>query len=519
LKIYNPCMTLNAAEIARRDAGKIVIRPSGVRVRWELTDINTSDGQSVRAIFSAAVRPLEGAADRKMLEEAFFGSATAVTAADVATHFRGALDSAARRAADSSELPALLSEAGRTALANKLAEAARGVAFGCGLELLPPFELELDSPSLRRTQEEARRSASQTERFSRAAALFKKFQEIRQSAPDLTADQIFQRIGGVDPTEQAESLRLLLLTSAGEVATGSLWAVAGPHLIKIDQPVSEGAPPRSQIFTPPPLLGPLRSVQRGIVDGKAVLLVGARSGVLVIDPQAPNEAAVYADASITSALGFNAVAATGGKIWATHGEAGLVGWDVETRDQPAAAIRPSGFSPRNLCAAGENRLIFSSGHRLFEAGGDGALREAEAEGNADILAIIREPGGSLLTIHEDGQLVRRESEKLRPVNRARRTGRITAAAGLPWLGSIRLLLATEQGPLHCVGMEDELVTQFLSPHSGLRLAAAAADRVAAVSADRQRIVIWPSWDGRTPTAEIHVSAIARHRVADVEFAF
>jgi hypothetical protein len=511
-------MVPNAAEIARRDAGRIVIRPTGVRVRWELTDINCSDGQSLRAVFTAAVRPLEGAADRKMLEEAFFGSATAVTAADVAAHFTGALDSAARRIAASSDLPSLLSDAGRSGFAGRLADAARAVAFGCGLELLPPFELELDSPTLRRSQEEARRSASQNERLSRAASLFKQFQEIRQSAPELNADQIFKRIAGVDPADQAESLRLLLLSSSRAGTAVSLWAVAGPHLLKIDAADSDGAAPRGEIFTPPPLLGPLRSVQRGVVDGKSVLLLGARSGVLVVDPQSPNDAVVYADPSITSSLGFNAVAVVGERIWATHGEAGLVGWDLAQRDQPAAAVRPDGFAPRNLCAGDGNRVVFSSDHRLFEAGPDGALREVEDAGRSPILAIVREDASTLVTIHEDGHLLRRQGHDLRTISRARRTGKILAAAGLPWLGSIRLLLATEQGPLHCVGMDDELVTQFLSPHGGLRQAAAVADRVAAVSADRQRIVIWPSWDGRAPAAEIHVAAIARHRVADVEFA-
>ena len=61
--------------------------------------------------------------------------------------------------------------------------------------------------------------------------------------------------------------------------------------------------------------------------------------------------------------------------------------------------------------------------------------------------------------------------------------------------------------------------QYVSSHAGLRLTAAAADRVAAVSSDRQtRILLWPSWDGRGPAAEVHIAALTKHRVADVEFA-
>jgi hypothetical protein len=52
------------------------------------------------------------------------------------------------------------------------------------------------------------------------------------------------------------------------------------------------------------------------------------------------------------------------------------------------------------------------------------------------------------------------------------------------------------------------------------LAALAATNglIAGVSADRQRVVIWNSWDPRRPAAEINVTARTRHRIADVAFA-
>jgi hypothetical protein len=41
--------------------------------------------------------------------------------------------------------------------------------------------------------------------------------------------------------------------------------------------------------------------------------------------------------------------------------------------------------------------------------------------------------------------------------------------------------------------------------------------VAAMSADRQRIIVWNSWDGRSPATEIHIPSITQHRVADITF--
>jgi hypothetical protein len=78
-------------------------------------------------------------------------------------------------------------------------------------------------------------------------------------------------------------------------------------------------------------------------------------------------------------------------------------------------------------------------------------------------------------------------------------------------------LANDDGPIQCLGTEDQLVTQYCSAHRGLKILAAAADWVVAVSADRQRLVLWNTWEGRKPATEISVSAVARHRVADVDF--
>jgi hypothetical protein len=51
----------------------------------------------------------------------------------------------------------------------------------------------------------------------------------------------------------------------------------------------------------------------------------------------------------------------------------------------------------------------------------------------------------------------------------------------------------------------------------LRVVAASRELVAAVSSDRQRVVLWRSWDGHAPLAELHITGMARHRVADIEF--
>ena len=78
-------------------------------------------------------------------------------------------------------------------------------------------------------------------------------------------------------------------------------------------------------------------------------------------------------------------------------------------------------------------------------------------------------------------------------------------------------LQTEDGPIVCVGPDDELLTQFTSVYPGLRIATAAADAIAAVTPDRQRLILWHPWDGRRPFSDLFIYGLAKHRIADIAF--
>jgi len=512
-------MSMSQTEIARRDGGQIVVRPSAVRMGWELSDLTTSDGFAARAALRASVRAVGDAAENRLLEEAFLSRSSIAFDADVAAHFSPALQSSARQFAAASEIAALLCDAGRMGLQEKLTQAARAVAFGCGLEILPPFELEIESATYTSRQRELRRAAEHTQRLDRAGEMFKQFQSLRQSAPELPVEKILASLSGVDPADQLELQRSLLLASARQTVGLPLWLVAGPHLIKVHPQAAESAQsPRTEVFTPPTALGPFRSVQHGELQGKTVLMVGARGGLLLIDSAVPAEATLYADQSVTSQLGFNAACIAAGKLWATHGEAGLVGWDLACPETCAVAIRAGSTlaSPKNLVRVDDQRAVFSSGNQLWLIDADGQARAVSTALSAAIVSIVA-AGDSICVVCEDGLIRQLDPRSLATLREARRSERLVAAGALPWLGTSRLLLATEFSSILCVGLEDEWAMQYLCSHSGLRQTAGAADRVAAISPDRHRVLLWSSWDGRQPV-EIHMGSIARHRVADLEFA-
>jgi hypothetical protein len=412
----------------------------------------------------------------------------------------------------------LLSDASRTALLAALMDAGRAVAFGCGVELLPPAQIDLESPTLQRAQMEIlerqtaqRRAEGQMDQMRRSAELFAQFQAIRASAPDLSPGQVLSRIGLAD---QAELLRSLLLASAGQAPRPQAWAVAGPYLIGISADDS----PSPRLIAVPDALGPLRSLRP---DGANGLLLGCRSGVMRIDPRSPDAATLYHDPEVNSQLGFNAAVLWEEHLWASHSQAGLVCWKLDQPENCQKTIRPAtasiaGFSPRNLTFLSSHRLLFSSGGQLAGISSQGELTCIDTPA-VDIVALFAHER-RVLTVHADGLLCLRGGEDLHVIGQQRRTGRISAAAALPWLGDWRYLLAGEDGPTLCVGLDDELITQYSSMHAAPRMTAGAAGAVAAVTADRQRLLLWHSWEGRKPYAELHLYGLARHRIADVIFA-
>jgi hypothetical protein len=181
------------------------------------------------------------------------------------------------------------------------------------------------------------------------------------------------------------------------------------------------------------------------------------------------------------------------------------------------SVRTAGI--RNITALDEDRIVFSVGRQLTTIDRSGVRFQLPMEADAEIIRILPQPlHKRLAVVQDDGTISVRDATSLEPLARQRRTGRLTAAAPLPWLGEQRLLLATHEGPIYCVGLDDELVTQYMSSHRGVRAVSAAADLIAGVSSDRQRVILWNSWDGKSPLAEVSIASATRHRVGDIEFA-
>lgn len=478
------------------------------RLRWRWDDLVAADGHRLLAVFTTAVTAVNDPAEQHLFRETFSGDATDTRVAD---HFAPALRSAANDIASKHTIDDLLHDGTHEKISAAMLAAARAVAFACGLDVLPPTRLELSSPTLEKLRLDQmqqtlhqKQTDAAIEQFRRAGELLQQFQSLRESSPNISAEDVLNRVG---PADQAAMLKLLQMAAAKEQPTAAVLVVAGSELLRIDP---QSPTTRIDRIATPEALGPLRSVSPGP-------LLGGRSGVLRIDPAQPRSATLYTTATGDSPFGFSRAVQAAGSIWACHRDVGLVCWRNESPQSCARTIAPAelgGAGPRLLCDDGR-RLLFAVGPRVMQLDA-GEVRPA-IDLPADPVAILPTEHRVLIVL-PSGAVHVLDRDTLQLQSTTRSSGPVTAAALLPWLGSDRLLLATHDGPVLCVSLDDSLVTRYASPHVGLTTITAAADLVAAVSADRRRLILWHAWDGTRPEADIHLASQTKHRIADIALA-
>ena len=511
--------------LARVTPAGVEARPDAVRVRWQFDNLPTADDLDLSLTFAAALRLADSDADRRLFAEHFLTRDQVVGAGVVRDHLAAALRTAAESSARQTSADEALADAGRLALQQTLAAAARAAGFAAGVEILAPFELTADSPALRRrrTEEQARRrdeeaDADRAARLRRAGGLAAEFAKLRAAAPDLDPGALLERLAPADRPAVYAAV-------AGESASsgGSVYAVSGSVLLQIDTTNADAPPRRIDL---PAALGPARSVQ---FDEYGDLLIGGRNGVAVVDPADPDAAKLSSAPDGASDLGYNAAVLADGLLWATHSDFGLLGWTGDRPDAPAVRLtvdqlaRGSAAGPKHLIDLGDGRVAAACGGQMFTAHAETPPQPVALPdgGEGDpIIGLVKlaagpfEPADGVAVVRRSGALLILDAD-LKPTAERRHAGPLAAARALPWAGSTRLLLTREDGGLEAVGLCDSVVTTYGSPHRGFRAIAADARAVAAVSPDRQRVVLWDAADGRAPTREIHVTSITRHRVADV----
>ena len=507
-------MSSPSYEIARKHSGSLVLVSTPVRIKWELTDLSTSDPHLLRVTLHAAIRALNDPIERKMLEEVFLSERSAVTVSQVNAHFLSPLHEVAERAVKAKSAEHWLADAGRSELCELLKKTASDIGFACGLELVPPVRLEVDSPTLTQHQLQVmhrtlaeQQAVGRVEHFQKAVDLLQKLESQRGT---VATTGVTMAIDALNPADRGAMLKTLLLAGSTKSASTALWAVAGTTLINAS--LDSGVPTAYEL---PATLGPTRSLQAATIDDRLHWLIGARDGVIVAPVDDLRAATCYRDGGTETQQGFSRVLARNGVLIACHSDAGIVLWDLGQPERPAKAWRPADLSgcPRHLHPLGATSYLFALGGQLAVLTGDGAVQRM-ATNSSNIVSIIPAEHRFIIA-YEDGTLRAFERATRSLITLEHRGQRISTAAGLPWLGGQRLLLAGDDGTVDCVGIEDDLLSQYASPHRGVRRVVASTSHVAALSGDRTRVILWNSWDGKTPAREISLARVTSHRAADL----
>ena len=501
-------------EIARRDLRGIHFADEPLPVYLGPIAVSCDDQHDLRVALQLRVAIRVESVDRRAFTDLLMRQREVATTQDVASYLSPFLRGVVQ---DECASPAatLVAEAYRAGFLDRLRKALDAAAFDAGLIVLPPFRLEVSSPSLqaeRQVQAEraraVQRADEQLAQVRHASDVMKEFASLRNAAPEARASSLLERIA---PADRSSVLLATLAAGAAESAVETVVAVAGDSLLILG---TDATQPKAS--TLPNSLGPLRSLRTCTIGGRQRLLIGARCGVWLTDPSNPTDSVAYQNRASQSMLGFNAAAIDGEILYATHADAGLVSWHLDNGDTPiaVAARVESAAGARQLQALGEGGVLFTVGNAL-EILQNGESFRVTGNSTHPIIAIIND-GKEPLIVHADGVVSRFESStrQLRMV--ATVSGSLSGAALLPWIGGSRLLVARDAGGIECIGLEDSVVHRYRSPYSGaVRAIAAGSAIVVALTNDRQRLMTWNPGEARDPNRDFHISSLVHHRLADV----
>ncbi len=501
--------------LAERVEGRLVVHDRAVSVRWEINGPIAADGHALHCVFSCRVRALPDKTEQRMLIEALPGGWEIVGPDQVRGILSDRLHATAEQLAASRPAEHWLKDDGRSQLAYVLEQSARAVAFAAGLEVLAPFDLTTDSPSLEHQRVETLQRKQVEERAKRRRAIAER------------VDKAVAESGDHPPVIDAESeeerrdfLAAMIDSASIRAPQRTLCAISGDSLLMLNP----AAPSDINTLPLPADLGPLRSAMMIDLDGRPNILVGARSGLILLDPASPANPKLFEDPSLQSTLGFNQCLRICDHLWACHGDGGLVGWKVDAPDKPAHVIRaadlqnqldaPAGASPRYLHLLTDSEILFAMGPLLCRMDAGRKVERVAVE-SSDIAGIFGDDQNIRLTL-KNGQIIVRSRADMRIVTALAGTGPITAVCAIPCFGLPMQLTAGDRG-VECFDDTGLRIRDYTTPHRDLRMIAACEKWIAGLSADRKHVLLWNSTAPGKSLHELNLSHQTRHRIADLSW--
>lgn len=290
-------------------------------------------------------------------------------------------------------------------LRNRLAERLAAALFRCGLELEGVADVSFVSEALAREEELQQQTATRLIEIESRAALeqaaltaarrrLEGLTEILNKLRAAAGEQNLrwrELLPALSPAERGRLLENLWRITPDQAVGWAIVVAAGQECIWL----SPGDPdkPLHRVALPGDL-GPLRCVRfcRLPTDQRPVLLVGAASGVWLLDAQTGQALRRYAvpDPGMPR-TGFNAATIVGDRLLASHSQLGVWTWPLAQPDCAEPILRPTNGIPRAvraITATGDGSAIFSADDRVLTwLPGQGLGQSEPAPGVIQCLAV------------------------------------------------------------------------------------------------------------------------------------
>jgi len=531
----------------------LFVRTTPFAVLTRATKLNSRDGYEFSAAAQTAVQVIAERTELISFRSAILGSDNRAGADALQRYCEAVLRAAISDFVSSHDASTLLGPAAVGQFEPILAERFKPLGFESGLMLAGPARLTLESPDHARAKKAeqtaaARRKQAESEEQLRAAANESRARHLQDLVAILeqarglatkTNASLIEIIKTYDPARRGALYEGLAAMNRSGART-MIFVAAGNEIIAFDPSSPQAPTARLNLSSE---VGPLRSLRLSITAGQAVLLVGAKSGVHIVDlgdgPSLRQTHALTEPPPLRH--GFNAAAILGDHLYATRSEIGLVRWSLtepakheqcladvtselpqDTQPAPAISRCHTGQGPRSANARtvrdvqvdDAGRVWFSAGNRVLSwmPGTDAApsILAAPAMVNAFVVAsdlVYAGLGdGAIVVWPTDGP---GEMQSIRGAGRA-----INSLAWLAGGGAPRLLIADGEPRLDLQVIGDTYRVDYRCRWD-IRWGFADADWIVGVNSAQDRLIIWRIDAPEESAAEVSIGRLCGHSIQDV----
>jgi len=416
-----------------------------------------------------------------------------------------------------------------------VADALKGPCFTAGLSLRArpstQFESKTYSDAVRvramaavRTAEHdaARRidqalTRARTEKIGKLAEDISRLKKLAADSPDVELPQLLQSFS---QQQRGALYEALLACHAPSLVTRWIVVASGDEVLFFERSSPDRLARRVAISGG---AGPLRSVHvRRDQSGESVLWLGAATGVYRLPLGADHpDLTLQVDDAPKVRGGFNSVAVTGNRLFATHSELGLYEWNIS---MPDAGKRR--FEKRTQTAKAI-RCAIACGDDVYFSIDDHVFRFAITRTGDEHIDAYRGSDSTITAIHIDKTLLyagNASGDVLSwpmgagdaPERLHRGMNRAVESVWIVTTGGVRQLVYTDTSTkVYARVLGDSFGCYYQAGGQTLRRVEVAEDVLVATNDIRDRLIVWTAGEPKKPQAVVPIASLTGRSVQDV----